>query len=103
VADFNLYHIQFVLKRTIKARLCSLFSHIKNPWKLLLGEIKKRSCRRFPVKPGAMDKCEPAGWQPAVCKWNKNQGLFRNVPFNAKERLKGNAATIPGQCRHQTK
>jgi hypothetical protein len=44
-----LYHIQFVLKRTIKARFCSLFSHIKNHWKLLLGKIKKRPRRRFPV------------------------------------------------------
>ena len=67
----------------------------------MLGKIKKRPRRGFPVKPGAMDKGEPAGWQFAVCKGDKNQGFFGNIPFNAKKRLERDTAAIPRQRRHQ--
>jgi hypothetical protein len=96
-----LYHIQFVLKRTIKAHLCSLFSHIKEFWQLLLGKIEKGTRCCFPVKTGPVHKGEPAGRQPAVRKGNENQIFFNYIPLNAKGRLKGNAPAIAGKGCHE--
>jgi hypothetical protein len=96
-----LYHIQFVLKRTIKAHLCSLFSHIKEFWQLLLGKIEKGTRCCFPVKTGPVHKGEPAGRQPAIRKRDKNQVFFSDIPLDSKGRLKGNAPAIPSKRRHQ--
>ncbi len=47
-----------------------------------------------------MHKGNPARCQLAIRKRDEDQALLGNIPFNAEEGLKGDAAAIPRQGRH---